>query len=55
MRIKNLDDAPVNQFEVKYSVNNGAFVSELVNVAIPALGTYTHTFAGVNLSNLRIG
>lgn len=50
VRIKNLDDAPVNNFEVKYSINGGAFITQAVSATIPALGTYTHTFIGVNFS-----
>lgn len=45
VRIKNLDDAAVTGFDVKYSVNGGPFVTESVGATIPAGGTYTHTFA----------
>ncbi|MDP4261023.1 MAG: S8 family serine peptidase [Bacteroidota bacterium] len=45
VRIKNLDDAPVATFNVKYSVNGGAFVSEAGTGPIAAGGTYTHNFA----------
>jgi hypothetical protein len=45
VRIKNLDDAAVNTFNVKYSVNGGAFVSEAGLTPVAALGTYTHNFA----------
>ena len=45
VRIKNLDDASINNFDVKYSVNGGAWASENVSGAISAGGTYTHTFA----------
>lgn len=45
VRIKNLDDAPINNFTVSYSINGSAFVSENVSTTIAAGGTYTHTFA----------
>ena len=45
LRIKNLDDAAVNTFNVKYSVNGGAFVSEGNTSAVNAGSTYTHNFA----------
>jgi hypothetical protein len=43
-RVKNLDDAVVNTFNVKYSVNGGGFVSESAT-NIGAGATYTHNFA----------
>ncbi|MDQ6608598.1 MAG: T9SS type A sorting domain-containing protein, partial [Bacteroidota bacterium] len=50
VRIKNLDDAPVTNFSVSYSVN-GATVTENVSTTIAAGATYTHTFAATaNLS-----
>jgi hypothetical protein len=44
-RVKNLDDVTVSNFDLKYSVNGGGWVSE--NVSIPVSGgtTYTHTFS----------
>jgi hypothetical protein len=51
VRIKNLDDAPVTNFEVKYSINGGAYITQAVAGTIPALGVYTHTFSGVNFSS----
>ncbi|HLG38331.1 MAG TPA: S8 family serine peptidase, partial [Chitinophagaceae bacterium] len=45
VRIKNLDDAAVNTFNVKYSVNGGAFVSEAGTGPVAAGATYTHNFA----------
>lgn len=45
VRIKNLDDAPVNNFDLKYSINGGAFVTENVNATVAAGATYTYTFA----------
>jgi hypothetical protein len=50
VRIKNLDDAPITGFEVQYSVNGTSFVTQNVNATIPALGTYIHTFTGLNFS-----
>ncbi|MBL7743678.1 MAG: S8 family serine peptidase [Chitinophagaceae bacterium] len=44
VRIKNLDDAAINTFNVKYSVNGGAFVSEAGTGAVAAGATYTHNF-----------
>lgn len=45
VRIKNLDDAPVTNFDVKYSINGGSFITENVNTTIAAGATYVHTFA----------
>ncbi len=50
VRIKNLDDAPVTGFSVKYSVNGSTFISNNVTTNIPANGTYTHTFTGLIFS-----
>lgn len=52
VRIKNLDNAivPAGQFNVKYSINGAPFVSQPGTAAIPSLGTYTHTFSGINFS-----
>ena len=44
-RIKNLDDAAVNNFDMKYSVNGGSWVSESVSSTVAAGATYTHNFA----------
>lgn len=44
VRVKNLDDAPVNNFDLKYSINGGVFVTENVATTIAAGATYTHTF-----------
>ncbi len=49
-RIKNLDDAPVNSFKLKYSVNGAPLITEQVNTPIPAQGTYIHVFTGLNFS-----
>ncbi len=45
VRIKNLDDAPVSSFAVKYSVNGGPWIEENITSSIAAAGTYTHHFA----------
>jgi Subtilase family/Secretion system C-terminal sorting domain len=51
VRIKNLDDAPVNNFDIKYSFNNGPWITEANTAPVAAGGIYTHTFASVfNLS-----
>lgn len=50
VRVKNLDDAPISNFDVKYSVNGLPFVSQNITLTIPAGGSYTHTFSGVNFS-----
>ncbi|MGZ3949241.1 MAG: S8 family serine peptidase, partial [Flavisolibacter sp.] len=44
VRVKNLDDAAVSNFDLKYSINGGSFVTENVAATIPAGGTYTYTF-----------
>ncbi|MES1225273.1 MAG: CARDB domain-containing protein, partial [Bacteroidota bacterium] len=45
VRIKNLDNAAVNNFNIKYSVNGAPFVSEVNLSAVAANSTYTHNFA----------
>jgi hypothetical protein len=45
IRIKNLDDVPINNFDVKYSVNGGPWVTETVTTAVSGGATSTHTFA----------
>jgi len=53
VRIKNLDDAPVSNFDVKYRINGGAFVTETVTATIAAGATYTHVFSTpANLSSI---
>ena len=44
IRIKNLDDAPITNFNVQYSVNGGAWITESVSATVPAQGTYNYTF-----------
>jgi hypothetical protein len=46
VEVKNLDDAPVSNFTVKYRINNGAWTFENVSGAIAGGGVYTHTFTG---------
>lgn len=51
VEIKNFGTAPISGFDVMYSLNGGAAVSENVGVTIQPFGTYIHTFAApVNLS-----
>ena len=45
VRIKNLDDATVNNFDLKFSINGGAFIMENVATAVNAGATYVHNFA----------
>lgn len=44
VRVKNLDDAPVNNFDLKYSINGNAFITENVATTISAGASYTYTF-----------
>lgn len=44
VRVKNLDNAPVSNFNMKYSINGSAFVTENVLATIAAGATYTYTF-----------
>jgi hypothetical protein len=44
VRIKNLDDAPVNNFDLKYSVNGNPFVTENVTATVAGGATYTYAF-----------
>ena len=43
--VKNSDDAPVSNFDLKYSINGGAYVTENVAATIAAGASYTYTFA----------
>jgi hypothetical protein len=45
IRIKNLDNTAISNFDVKYSVNGGAWVSENVSSSVNGGATYTHTFS----------
>ena len=45
-RIKNLDDASVTSFRMRYSLNGGvSWVEETVNTTVPGAASYTHTFS----------
>lgn len=44
IRVKNLDDAPASGFTARYKLNNKDWVSESVNVSIPAGTFYDYTF-----------
>lgn len=53
VRIKNLDNVSSGGFNVSYSLNGGAWITELVNVSIAAGATYEHSFGTtVDLSAL---
>ena len=43
VRVKNLDDAPVSNFDLKYSINDEAFVTENITATIAAGATYDYT------------
>ncbi len=45
VRIKNLDDVPQSNFDLKYSVNGGPWIAETITTPVAAGATYTHTFA----------
>jgi hypothetical protein len=44
LRVKNLDDVAISNFDVKYSVNGAPWITENVATPISAGATYTHTF-----------
>ncbi|MFI5133000.1 MAG: S8 family serine peptidase [Chitinophagales bacterium] len=44
-RIKNLDDAAVNKYALKYSVNGGSWVTDSVFTTVAGGATDTHNFA----------
>lgn len=44
VRIKNLDDVAINNFDLKYAINGGAFVTESIATPVAAGATFTHTF-----------
>lgn len=50
VQIKNLDDAPVSEYDVKYSINSGAFISQHFNTLLAAGSTTIIHFSGINLS-----
>ncbi len=45
IRVKNLDDVAINNFDLKYSVNGGAWISENITSPINGGAVYTHTFS----------
>ncbi|HEX6334291.1 MAG TPA: S8 family serine peptidase, partial [Flavisolibacter sp.] len=45
VRVKNLDDAATGNFDVSYSVNGGAWITETVSTPLAAGASYTHTFS----------
>jgi len=45
VRIKNLDDASVTGFDIRYAVNGGAWNTETVNTPVAGGAYYTHVFA----------
>jgi hypothetical protein len=54
VRIKNSDDAPVDQYLVQYRIDDGPYVTESINYSIPPGGSYEYTFAaGYNFSAFR--
>ena len=44
VRVRNLDDAPASNFDLKYSINGGPFITENISTPITAGGMYLHTF-----------
>lgn len=44
VQVKNLDDAPVSNFSVQYSINGGSWLTENVTTTIAAGATYNHSF-----------
>jgi hypothetical protein len=47
VRLKNFDDQAITAYEIKYSVNNSAWVTENGNTTIAAQSELIHTFATV--------
>ena len=45
IRIRNHDDAPQSNFDLKYAVNGGAFITETITAPLAPGATLTHTFA----------
>jgi hypothetical protein len=45
VRIKNLDDAAVNSFQLSYSVNSGAWITESVNTTVAGGATFAYNFS----------
>lgn len=51
IRIKNLDDVAIAGFDVKYSINGGAFTTQNIAASIPPQAHYDHTVTGLNFSS----
>jgi hypothetical protein len=49
VRVRNLDDAAIGSYDIKYRVNGGPLTTVAINVPIAANSTATHTVAGLNL------
>ena len=47
IRIRNLDDAPITGFTVKYKLGSNAWVEETVGATIAGGGTHDHTFSQI--------
>jgi len=50
LKIRNLDDAPVNNYRVSYSINGGTWQSQTSNNPISATGTSTFSIPSINLA-----
>ncbi|HSK12256.1 MAG TPA: T9SS type A sorting domain-containing protein, partial [Phnomibacter sp.] len=50
VRVRNLDNATVASFAIKYRINEGDYTEAIINTPLPALGTYTHSFPPIDLS-----
>jgi hypothetical protein len=54
VQVKNLDDAPANQFTLAYSLDGGPWITEHVTATIAPGSVYTYSFAArADLSALR--
>ncbi len=54
LHIDNRDNSPCNSFELSYRINNGAWITSVHNITIPALGQVPVTLNGLNLSTLGL-
>lgn len=50
VRVKNLDISPIGNFDVMYSINGGALVSQHIATPIAAGSTATYSFPAIDLS-----
>jgi hypothetical protein len=50
VRVKNIDDASIAGFDIKYSINGSPFITTNIPAAIAANSTYTATIPGLNLA-----